>query len=136
MLSARIRPRGGGAPRYLNAVDESGALFIVDYPAIAFLSLALVSLASVIAGRPWTVLIARRTTEREAWGHPLFREANIVLSLVWTVMFGATAFAFRIGDGGALGFGATLLNTGLGLVSPWLGKRYAAWRAPAYREYG
>lgn len=102
----------------------------------AFLSLSLAALLSVVAGRPWTTRIARRTTERDLWDHPLFKETNMVLSLAWSVAFAATALVLWVSDSGAVVLGLTFFNTGLGLISPWLGKRYAAWREPAYRRRG
>ncbi|RKF14848.1 hypothetical protein D6850_08230 [Roseovarius spongiae] len=106
----------------------------MDHAALAFLLLAVISLASVVAGRPWTVIVARRTTPAELWDHPLFRETNVVMSLAWSAMFGISALVFRVSENGAIFFVMALLNTGLGMVSPWLAKRYAAWRETAYRD--
>ena len=103
---------------------------------IAFLLLSFCALVSVLAGRPWTTRVARRTTEKEAWGHPLFLEANVVLSLAWAVVFAATAVILWISDSVLVALTIALLNSGLGLISPWLGKRYAAWREPAYQGRG
>lgn len=99
---------------------------------VIFGLLALASLTSVLAGRPWTSVLARRTTERSAWRHPLFRETNMVLSLGWTALFAITAFSAWLPGGQAWFLIMTVVNTGAGALSPWLGKTYAAWRAPAH----
>lgn len=59
-----------------------------------------------------------------------------MLSLAWAAVFAATALVLWISESVLVALTITFLNTGLGLVSPWLGKRYAAWREPAYRNRG
>lgn len=100
--------------------------------AAVFSALAGFSLISVLVGRPWTTWVARRQVPKEAWGHPLFKETNTVLSLSWALVFAATAICAWATDEGVVFVLMTLANTGLGVASPWLGKRYAAWRAPSY----
>lgn len=50
-------------------------------------AVALGSLAFV----PFTEQYARESTPREVWGRPVFRHVNRVLTLVWGVVFAATA---------------------------------------------
>lgn len=102
--------------------------------ATVFVTLAGLSLLSVLSGRPWTTLVARRHAPREYWSHPLFRETNMVLSLLWSLVFALTGLCAWATDGGPLFAAMALGNTALGAASPWLGQRYAAWRAPAYRD--
>ena len=100
--------------------------------ATVFSVLAGLSLLSLLIGRPWTTIVARRRAPRDVWGHPLFKETNTVLTLLWALIFAATGFCAWATDEGLLFVAMALGNTGLGMASPWIGKCYAAWRAPSY----
>ena len=93
-----------------------------------FLLAALASIVSAAVGRSRTSFVARRTTDPARWNHPLFKEANLVLTLLWAAIFGLSALAIAVG-GAAAGLAVAVVNPLLGLASPWLGQRYAAWRA-------
>lgn len=100
--------------------------------AAIFAVLALVSLLSAIVGCPWTLIPARRGTARAAWDHPLFQQTNTILTLGWAALFALTALcAWSLGNRWLLAAMGGV-NTLAGLASPWLGQRYAAWRAPAF----
>lgn len=94
---------------------------------IVFATLSALSLASIAAGRPWTTVLARRTTDPKHWTHPLFRETNTVLTLGWALMFGLSAL-IAAHAGGAAVAGMAVLSTALGAASPRIGRRYAIWR--------
>jgi hypothetical protein len=49
--------------------------------------LALASLASLIARRPWTAALARRRMPPAVWTTELFLETNLVLTALWTLLF-------------------------------------------------
>ncbi|MFE2143110.1 hypothetical protein ACFXA3_15450 [Streptomyces sp. NPDC059456] len=55
--------------------------------------LALIAGGSLLAGRPFTLGIAKRTTPREVWGLRPFVRANVVITAVWTAAFTVTAGA-------------------------------------------
>ncbi|MBO0710747.1 MAG: hypothetical protein J2P47_05645, partial [Acetobacteraceae bacterium] len=51
------------------------------------LGLVVVTLGSVLIGRPFTLQYAREQVPQDRWGHPLFIAANRHISLVWTAAF-------------------------------------------------
>lgn len=55
--------------------------------------LALTAWASLAIGRPFTLVIAKRTVPSELWEHPLFRRVNVVITAVWASSFTVTAAA-------------------------------------------
>ena len=92
--------------------------------------LALASLASVIARRPWTSVIARRHNPPEVWSTDLFRETNMVISGGWSLLFaGAALLAARAPLWLNLGYGVLLVA--LGHFSPRLGAWYSSRRLRA-----
>ncbi|MBM3223746.1 MAG: hypothetical protein FJZ47_08110 [Candidatus Tectomicrobia bacterium] len=98
----------------------------------SFLLAAVGSLLTVLLGRPWTTYIARRHTPPAVWPTPLFRETNIVMTLLWALLFGlAGLLAAWLPVWVQLPMGALLYV--LGRLSPWLASCYAAWRRQALR---
>lgn len=53
--------------------------------------LALASLGSVVAKRPWTAVLARRHNPPEVWSTDLFRETNMLISGGWALLFAGAA---------------------------------------------
>jgi hypothetical protein len=54
-------------------------------------AITLISLVSLLAGRPFTEYYARQSTPREYWTSPVFRGINRVLTGVWTGVFALMA---------------------------------------------
>jgi len=50
-------------------------------------SVSVWSLASILLGRPWTIIIARRGTPPEVWATGLFLETNMIITGAWTLLF-------------------------------------------------
>jgi hypothetical protein len=66
---------------------------------VSNLAIALITLTSIAAHRPFTLAYARETTDRAYWDSPLFLRINYVISTVWAVAFVLTATVGYIGDG-------------------------------------
>ncbi|HNY66557.1 MAG TPA: hypothetical protein PKM41_14065 [Deltaproteobacteria bacterium] len=49
--------------------------------------LAALSLGSILIGRPWTVIVARRHTPPEVWSTGLFLETNMIITGAWVLLF-------------------------------------------------
>ncbi|MFF2084068.1 hypothetical protein ACFVVM_09845 [Nocardia sp. NPDC058176] len=56
-------------------------------PALSSAALALIAGTSLAIRQPFTLGIAKQTTPREVWGHPLFVRTGYVLTSVWTASF-------------------------------------------------
>jgi hypothetical protein len=56
-------------------------------PALSSTALAVIAGASLAAGRPFTLGIAKQTTPREFWDQPLFIRTNVIITAVWTASF-------------------------------------------------
>ncbi|MEU1123724.1 hypothetical protein ABZ371_09115 [Streptomyces sp. NPDC005899] len=52
---------------------------------------ALVAGVSLLAGKPFTLGIAKRTTPPEVWSLKPLVQVNVVITAVWTAAFAATA---------------------------------------------
>ena len=50
-------------------------------------SLAAISIASVLIKRPWTIILARRSTPPEVWPTDLFLETNMLITGAWAFLF-------------------------------------------------
>ncbi|WP_405813352.1 MULTISPECIES: hypothetical protein [unclassified Streptomyces] len=61
--------------------------------ALSSVTLALISGASLLAGKPFTLGIAKRTTPPEVWSLKPFVRVNVVITTVWTAAFTVTAAA-------------------------------------------
>ena len=53
--------------------------------ALSSTTLAVIAWASLAAGRPFTLGIARQTAPREVWAQPAFRQSNVVITTIWAV---------------------------------------------------
>lgn len=92
--------------------------------------LALASLASVLARRPWTSVLARRHNPPEVWSTDLFRETNMLISGGWSLLFaGAALLAVLAPLWLNLGYGALLFVAGH--FSPRIGAWYSSRRLRA-----
>ncbi len=71
----------------------------------------LVTWTTLLIGFPFTIQYAREQTPREVWDHPLFMRLNVILTVVFGLMFTVNA-----------GLGVLALTTGhlivLGLIIP------------------
>jgi hypothetical protein len=65
-------------------------------PALSPGALALISGLSLVAGRPFTLEIAKRTTPESAWSLPQFIQINTFLTRVWTASFTGSAIVCAI----------------------------------------
>lgn len=61
-------------------------------------SLALLALASLMLGRPYTTAYARDVTPPDQWDTPLFKRTNMVVTAVWALAFGFSAWVGFLGD--------------------------------------
>lgn len=65
--------------------------------------LAVTAWTSLLARRPFTLVIARRHTPREIWELPGFLSVNVVITAVWAASFTVTAialYAAHVADSG------------------------------------
>ena len=53
--------------------------------------LAAIALGSLAVGKPFTLQYARESTPREVWDTPAFKHVNVMITLVWGLVFLATA---------------------------------------------
>jgi hypothetical protein len=85
--------------------------------------LAVGSLVSVVAKRPWTLIFARLQNSPEVCRTALFLETNMILTCVWSVLFAGAAVGWpwlNIIYGGAFGL--------MGVYSNRLGSWYSSWK--------
>jgi hypothetical protein len=89
--------------------------------------LAFGSLISVAVKRPWTMVFARLQNPPEVCQTDLFRETNMVLSCVWSLLFAGGALLAAVESpwlnilyGGSFGL--------MGYYSKHLGSWYSSWR--------
>jgi hypothetical protein len=66
---------------------------------VSNIAIALITIGSIVARRPFTLAYARETTDRAYWDSPLFLRINYAISTVWAVTFLLTAAVGYIGDG-------------------------------------
>ena len=94
---------------------------------IVFACLALFSIGSMLAKRPWTLVPARRRTSPTVWDTPLFLETNMVITGGWALLFGAAAVLASVVPGWVniiVGVGLA----GLGSISHRVGSWYSSRR--------
>ncbi len=77
----------------LTLVLDAGVLQTLEDRAqlISGTAITLISLISLLAGRPFTEYYARQSTPREYWTSPVFRQINRVLTGAWTGVFALMA---------------------------------------------
>ncbi|RJO70039.1 hypothetical protein D5S18_29730 [Nocardia panacis] len=101
-------------------LDAGTALFFVALTVLAFAVpnsplhaygaaasngvLALIAGVSIAVRVPFTLGIAKQTTPREIWDHPIFLRMNYLITAVWTASFalGALALVLLAHSGAAL----------------------------------
>jgi hypothetical protein len=71
------------------AVPHSGLL--TYSAALSSTTLAVIAWASLAAGHPFTLGIAKQTTPREVWAQPAFRHSNVVITTIWAVSLTVSA---------------------------------------------
>jgi putative sterol carrier protein len=82
---------------------------------------------SLAVGHPWTALLSRRRYPDHVRAHPLFVEANQVITGGWTGYFAAAAIVTAlVGSWTAIAF--TVPTPVLGWLSYRVGDRYAPWK--------
>jgi hypothetical protein len=89
-----------------------------------FGGLALLSLASVLVKRPWTIPLARRHNPPEVWSTALFLETNMLITSAWAVLFGGAAVLAAVAP-----LWINLSYGGLLLVLGRLSSRFGSWYA-------
>jgi hypothetical protein len=89
--------------------------------------LAVASSATLALRHPWTGLLAQGRYATQVSAHPLFREANLVITGAWTVYFATAAVTTALTTPWAAVAWAAPTPL-LGWVSFRAGYRYAAWR--------
>ena len=97
---------------------------------IVFGGLAIISLVSMLAKRPWTIIPARRSYPPQVWATDLFLETNMVVTGVWTFLFAiAAVLASFVPAWVHVIFGVSF--AALGSVSHRFGSWYSARRLKA-----
>jgi hypothetical protein len=72
----------------LLAIVTTGRDLFSDYRFIAAWGIfAIVAWATLLAGFPFTLQYAREQTPREVWNTPQFLRMNVIMTLVWTLIF-------------------------------------------------
>jgi hypothetical protein len=84
-----------GGLTVLTGVDPTSSVhqFV---PALIPATLAAAAAMSIVVGRPFTVVFAKRVAPREFWDTPLFVHINMVLTGVWAASFAVTAAILAI----------------------------------------
>jgi hypothetical protein len=80
--------------------------------------LAVTAWASIAARKPFTLVIARRSTPREIWELPAFRSVNVVITAVWAAGFTATAVALYVVRADGLSSTVAIAVQAAGFVLP------------------
>ena len=92
-----------------------------------FSFLAVASLVSVLARRPWTSVIARRHSPPDMWSTDLFRETNMLISGGWSLLFAGAVLVAAVAPLWLnLAYGALLYP--LGRLSSKFGTWYSSRR--------
>ncbi len=65
-------------------------------PALSLATLGVVAGLSLLEGRPFTLVFARRTTPPELWDLPIFLSVNRTITAVWAASFLTTAAASAV----------------------------------------
>lgn len=102
-----VRQRSAGYGPDSLIIESGSAVFFAVLAAVAFANpgselhpysaalssgvLALIAGVSLVVGKPFTLGIAKRSTPPEVWSRPLFVQANIVITTIWTLAFAVTA---------------------------------------------
>jgi hypothetical protein len=88
---------------------------------------SIASGASLAVSHPWTTYMSRRRYPLEVQGHPLFAEANRIITGGWTLYFALAAIATALG-GPWIALAFAVPTPLLGWLSFRIGSRYAPWK--------
>ena len=99
--------------------------------AIIYGILALASAVSILAKRPWTLLLARRNYPPEVWSLPLFLETNYVMTALWVVAFGIAAWVTLMVSSYWVYVGVGIVLFVLARTSQAIARWYVAHRTPS-----
>jgi hypothetical protein len=86
-----------------------GSFFIPDAVLTAWASVLsaaaifLITLTSILTGKPFTTPYAKEMTPADVWESPVFKRANLVISTGWAVGFGVALAAALLGAMTSLG---------------------------------
>ena len=72
-------------------LDRSDLDWLEDYSQVISSGVLAVVVLGSLAFAPFTEQYARESVPRENWGSPLFKQINRVLTLVWGLVFAASA---------------------------------------------
>ncbi|MEU5418256.1 hypothetical protein ACH4UT_14685 [Streptomyces sp. NPDC020799] len=139
-----VRQRSAGYGPDALFIESGSAAFFAVLAAVAFADpdsalhpysaalssavLALIAGVSLLAGKPFTLGIARQSTPREVWGRPLFVRTNTVITAVWTLAFAVSASLLALLAHAGQGHSTTATAVQvIGFVGPMMfTKRYVA----------
>jgi hypothetical protein len=94
----------------------------MDGSTCIFSVLAGVSLVTILAGRPWTIMVARRKTPPEVWSTGLFLETNMIITGAWAILFALAAYMSP-----AMNLWAGLLLGAVFVILGRLSSRFGLW---------
>ncbi|HEY3845041.1 MAG TPA: SCP2 sterol-binding domain-containing protein [Acidimicrobiales bacterium] len=83
---------------------------------------------SVMVRHPWTALLSRGRYDGPVRAHPMFREANLVVSGGWTLYFGLAAVTTALTGRWWVSLAFVLPTPLLGRLSFRVGDGYASWK--------
>lgn len=98
-----VRATRGGLPLDAQIMSLGAAAYFAALAVLAFAdphtglhaytaamasgALGVIGLASLAAGKPFTLGIAKQDTPREYWDNPVFLKVNVLITAVWTASF-------------------------------------------------
>jgi putative sterol carrier protein len=100
-----------------------------------WIALALLSGASLGLGHPWTSLLSHNRFPDQVRRHPLFREANQVITAVWTAYFAVAGVVAAL-TGPWTSIALSVPTPLLGWLSFRVGDRYAPWKTRRSEQKG
>jgi hypothetical protein len=98
------------------ASPGSGAL--TYSAALSSATLAVIAWASLAAGHPFTLGIAKQTAPREVWSQPAFMHSNRVITAIWAVSFTVSAAILAVAIHAGAGAPVRIIFQVLGFVVP------------------
>lgn len=86
--------------------------------ALSSAALAVIAWASLAAGHPFTLGIAKQTSPREMWSQPAFLHSNMIITAIWAVSFTASAAVLAVAIHAGAGVFVRIVFQVLGFVVP------------------
>jgi hypothetical protein len=86
--------------------------------ALSSTTLAVIAWASLAAGRPFTLGIAKQSTPREVWSQPAFMHSNVVITTIWAASLTVSAAILVIVIHAGAGVPVRIVLQILGFVVP------------------